>query len=25
MVIDAIMQLQDKIASERHPIINKEF
>jgi NADH-quinone oxidoreductase subunit B len=25
MVIDAIMKLQDKIAAERHPIINKEF
>ena len=25
MVIDGIMRLQDKIASERHPIINKEF
>jgi NADH-quinone oxidoreductase subunit B len=25
MVIDAIMKLQDKIAAERHPIVNKDF
>jgi NADH-quinone oxidoreductase subunit B len=25
MVIDGIMQLQDKIARSKHPIISKEF
>jgi NADH-quinone oxidoreductase subunit B len=25
MVIDGIMKLQDKIAAQRHPIINQEF
>ncbi len=25
MVIDAILKLQDKIAGDRHPIVNKEF
>jgi len=25
MVIDGIMKLQDKIAGERHPIINQDF
>jgi hypothetical protein len=25
MVIDGIMKLQDRIASDRHPIVNEKF
>jgi len=25
MVIDGIMKLQDRIAQDRHPIINRDF